>query len=139
MIAQVITFFPVAFITLDGVLSTISPTLEDAAFNLKASRWQVFTKVTLPLSVPGIASTMLVLFIESLADFGNPLILAGASFPVLSVQAYLEITGMFNLKKRCSISSMVACSFVNSVYSTKILGKQEKNTSLLLENQQPHK
>lgn len=104
MIAQVITFFPVAFITLDGVLSTISPTLEDAAFNLKASRWQVFTKVTLPLSVPGIASTMLVLFIESLADFGNPLILAGASFPVLSVQAYLEITGMFNLKNGAALA-----------------------------------
>jgi iron(III) transport system permease protein len=98
MIAQVVTFFPVAFITLDGVLSTISPVLEDAAFNLKANRLQVFLKVVLPLSIPGITSTMLVLFIESLADFGNPLILAGSRFPILSVQAYLQITGMFDLK-----------------------------------------
>ncbi|GAB6189712.1 iron ABC transporter permease [Marinitoga arctica] len=104
MIAQVVTFFPVAFITLDGVISTISPTLEDAAFNLKASRWQVFTKIILPLSVPGIASTMLVLFIESLADFGNPLILAGSRFPVLSVQAYLQITGMFDLKSGAALA-----------------------------------
>ncbi|MBM7560215.1 ABC transporter permease [Marinitoga litoralis] len=104
MIAQVITFFPVALITLDGVISTISPTLEDAAFNLKASRWQVFTKIILPLSVPGIASTMLVLFIESLADFGNPLILAGSRFPVLSVQAYLQITGMFDLKSGAALA-----------------------------------
>lgn len=98
MIAQIVSFFPVAFITLDGVLGTISPTLEDAAFNLGASRWQAFRKVILPLSVPGIASTMLVLFIESLSDFGNPLILAGSSYPILSVQAYLQITGMFDLK-----------------------------------------
>ncbi len=98
MIAQIVSFFPVAFITLDGVISTISPTLEDAAFNLGANRWQAFYRVILPLSVPGIASTMLVLFIESLADFGNPLILAGSRFPILSVQAYLQITGMFDLK-----------------------------------------
>lgn len=104
MIAQVVTFFPVAFITLDGVLSTISPVLEDAAFNLKANRWQVFFKVVLPLSMPGITSTMLVLFIESLADFGNPLILAGSRFPVLSVQAYLQITGMSDLKAGAALA-----------------------------------
>ncbi|AMW32022.1 iron(III) transport system permease protein [Fervidobacterium changbaicum] len=104
MLAQVLCFFPVAFITLDGVLSTISPTLEDAAFNLGASRWQVFYKVVLPLSVPGIASTMLVLFIESLADFGNPLILAGSKFPILSVQAYLQITGMYDLRSGATLS-----------------------------------
>ncbi len=98
MMAQVVCFFPVAFITLDGVIGTISPTLEDAAFNLGANRWQAFRKVILPMSVPGIASTMLVLFIESLADFGNPLILAGSKFPVLSVQAYLQITGMFDTR-----------------------------------------
>ncbi|MEJ5258251.1 MAG: iron ABC transporter permease [Fervidobacterium sp.] len=104
MVAQVLCFFPVAFITLDGVLSTISPTLEDAAFNLGANRWQVFYKVILPLSAPGIASTMLVLFIESLADFGNPLILAGSKFPILSVQAYLQITGMYDLKGGAALS-----------------------------------
>ncbi len=98
MMAQVVCFFPVAFITLDGVIGTISPTLEDAAFNLGANRWQAFRKVILPMSVPGIASTMLVLFIESLADFGNPLILAGSKFPVLSVQAYLQITGMYDTR-----------------------------------------
>lgn len=104
MIAQIISFFPVAFITLDGVIGTISPTLEDAAFNLGANRWQAFWKVILPMSIPGIASTMLVLFIESLADFGNPLILAGSRFPVLSVQAYLQITGMYDTRGGAAIA-----------------------------------
>jgi iron(III) transport system permease protein len=91
LFAQVLTFFPVAYITLRGVLESISPTLEDAAMDLGGNRFTIFRKVTLPLSIPGIASSMLVLFVESLADFGNPLVLAGAQFPILSVQAYLEI------------------------------------------------
>jgi iron(III) transport system permease protein len=97
LLAQVLTFFPVAYLTLSGVLEAIDPTLEDAAMDLGAGRWQVFRRVTLPLSVPGIASALLVLFIESIADFGNPLILGGSGFPVLSVQVYLQVTGMFDL------------------------------------------
>lgn len=97
LLAQVLTFFPVAYLTLRGVLESMSPTLEDAAMDLGAARWQVFRRVTLPLSVPGIASALLILFIESIADFGNPLILGGSGFPVLSVQVYLQVTGMFDL------------------------------------------
>lgn len=97
LLAQVLTFFPVAYLTLRGVLESITPTLEDAAMNLGAGRWRVFRRVTLPLSGPGLASALLVLFIESLADFGNPLILGGSGFPVLSVQVYLQVTGMFDL------------------------------------------
>ncbi len=104
LFAQIITFFPVAYINLKGVLESISPTLEDAAMDLGGSRFKVFRKVTLPLAVPGIASSMLILFIETLADFGNPLILAGSRFPILSVQAYLEITGMYNLPKGAALA-----------------------------------
>ena len=107
LIAQVITFFPVAYITIRGVIESISPTLEDAALDLGGSRWKVFGKVTFPLTVPGIASAMLVLFIETMADFGNPLILAGSQFPILSVQAYMEITGMYNLPKGSAIAFML--------------------------------
>jgi len=104
LFAQIVTFFPVAYITLKGVLESISPTLEDAAMDLGGSRFKVFKRVTLPLAVPGLASAMLILFIETLADFGNPLILAGSRFPILSVQAYLEITGMYNLPKGAALA-----------------------------------
>ena len=104
LFAQVVTFFPVAYLTLKGVLESISPTLEDAALDLGSSRSQVFRKVTLPLALPGIASALLVIFIESLADFGNPLVLAGSNFPTLSVQAYLQITGMYDLPGGAALS-----------------------------------
>lgn len=97
LLAQVVTFFPVAYLNLKGIMESISPVMEEAALDLGAGRWQVFRRIFLPLAVPGIASSMLVLFIESLADFGNPLVLSGSHFPTLAVQAYLQITGMYDL------------------------------------------
>jgi len=102
--SQVLTFAPIAYLALRGVLASISPTMEDAALNVGASRWQTFWKVILPLSLPGIASAFLVVFIESMADFGNPLVLAGAAFPMLAPQAYLEITGTFNLPRGATLA-----------------------------------
>ncbi len=114
LFAQVLTFFPVAYITLRGVLESISPTLEDAAMDLGGNRFTIFRKVTLPLSIPGIASSVLVLFVESLADFGNPLVLAGAQFPILSVQAYLEITGMGNFAKGSALAFILLVPSVSA-------------------------
>lgn len=102
--SQILTFAPIAYLSLRGVLASISPTMEDAALNVGASRWQTFWKVTFPLSLPGIASAFLVVFIESMADFGNPLVLAGAAFPMLAPQAYLEITGTFNLPRGATLA-----------------------------------
>jgi iron(III) transport system permease protein len=119
LIAQVITFFPVAYITLRGVIESISPTLEDAALDLGGSRWKVFWKVTFPLTIPGIASAMLVLFIETMADFGNPLILAGSQFPILSVQAYMEITGMYNLPKGSAIAFLLLVPSITAYFLQK--------------------
>lgn len=104
VLSQLLTFTPIAYLSLRGVLQSIDTTLEDASFNLGASRWQTFTRVTLPLSLPGIAGAFLVVFIESLADFGNPLVLAGAAFPMLATQAYLEITGSFDLARGAALA-----------------------------------
>ncbi len=104
VLSQVFTFTPIAYLSLRGVLQSISPTLEDAALNIGATKLQAFMKVTLPLSLPGVASALLIVFIESLADFGNPLVLAGATFPMLAPQAYLEITGSFNLPRGAALA-----------------------------------
>src|SRR5205814_9956329 len=54
--------------------------------------------------VPGIANAFLLLFAASLADFATPLILAGNQFPVLPTQAYLQITGLFDLRGGAALS-----------------------------------
>ena len=98
LFSETLTYFPIAYLTLKPVLAGIDPTVEDMAFSLGSSRWRVFRTVTLPLTVPGLANAFLLLFAASLADFATPLILAGNSFPVLPTQAYLQITGLFDLK-----------------------------------------
>ncbi|MCE1207493.1 MAG: iron ABC transporter permease [Spirochaetia bacterium] len=128
-LAQVITFFPVAFLTLKGVLESMNPVLEDAALDLGGSRFKVFTKVTLPLAIPGIAGAILILFVETLADFGNPLILAGSKFPILSVQAYLQIVGMYDLPKGAAISMLLLIPSVTAFFvQRKIVGRRKYTT-----------
>ena len=106
-LAETLTYFPIAYLTLRPILAAIDPNLEEMAFSLGGSRWRIFRTVTLPLAVPGFANAFLLLFAASLADFATPLILAGNSFPVLPTQAYLQITGMFDFKGGAVLSLML--------------------------------
>ena len=96
--SETVTYFPIAYLTLRPVLAAIDANVEDMALSLGATRAQVFRTVTVPLAIPGIANAFLLLFAASLADFATPLILAGNAFPVLPTQAYLQITGLFDLR-----------------------------------------
>ena len=91
-LAQLLTFSPVAFMILYGALSAISPALEEAAQTLRASRARVFRTVTWPLLRPALANAFLLGFVESLADFGNPIVLAG-NFDVLSTKIFFAVAG----------------------------------------------
>ena len=103
-LSETLTVFPVAFLTLVAVLSAIDPNLEDAGLSLGRSRLGVFATVTVPLAAPGLANAFLLLFASSLADFATPLVLAGHSFPVLPTQAYLQITGLHDLRGGAALS-----------------------------------
>jgi len=92
MIVQTLTFFPVVYLMLKGLLKNIDPSMEEAARDMGASRWKVFTSVTLPLLLPGLGNAFLVTFIESVADFANPMIIGG-SYDTLATTIYLRITG----------------------------------------------
>jgi iron(III) transport system permease protein len=98
LFSEALTYFPIAYLTLRPILAAIDSNIEGMAQSLGASRARVFRTVTLPLCAPGIANAFLLVFAASLADFATPLILAGNSFPVLPTQAYLQITGLFDLR-----------------------------------------
>jgi len=103
---ETVAYGPTAFLVLYGVLQAIDPALEEASMDLGASRAKVFTTITLPLAVPGIASAWLLVFIQSMADFGNPMIISG-NFRVLSVQAFLQITGMYDLSRGATLAVLL--------------------------------
>jgi iron(III) transport system permease protein len=91
-LAQLLTFTPIAFMILSGALAAVSPSLEEAAQTLRASRARVFRTVTWPLLRPALANSFLLGFVESLADFGNPVVLAG-NYEVLSTKIFFAVAG----------------------------------------------
>jgi len=118
VLVETIAYGPIAFLVLYGVLQAIDPALEEAAMDLGASRARVFTTVTLPLAIPGIASAWLLVFIESMADFGNPMVLSG-NFRVLSVQAFLQITGMYDLSRGSTLAILLLIPTVTAFFLQK--------------------
>ncbi len=118
VLVETIAYGPIAFLVLHGVLQAIDPALEEAAMDLGASRATVFSKVTLPLAIPGIASAWLLVFIESMADFGNPMVISG-NFRVLSVQAFLQITGMYDLSRGSTLAILLLLPTVTAFFLQK--------------------
>ena len=55
-IVQTLTFFPVCYMMLKGLLKNIDPSLEEASRDMGASRWKVFTTVTFPLLLLNLAA-----------------------------------------------------------------------------------
>lgn len=92
ILVQTITFFPVAYLLLVGLLQSLNPALEEASLNLGASKWRVFRTITLPLLIPGLGASLLLIFVEALADLANPLLIGG-DINVLATQTYLAIVG----------------------------------------------
>ncbi len=115
VIAQVLAFTPIAFLVLIGVVEGVSPSMEEAAQTLRANRWQTFRTVSLPLMRPGLANAFLLGFIESMADFGNPLVLGG-NFDVLSTEIFFAIVGAQYDQGRAAILAMVLLGFTLAAF-----------------------
>ena len=107
-IVQTLTFFFFFFMMLKGLLKNIDPSLEEAARDMGASRFKVFQTVTLPLVLPGLGNAFLVTFIESIADFANPMIIGG-SYDTLATTIYLQITGAYDKEGAAAMAVVLLC------------------------------
>lgn len=109
-LSQVLAYTPIAFMVLIGVVEGVNPAVEEASQTLGASRWQTLWRVSLPLMKPGLANAFLVTFIESMADFGNPMVLGG-SYSVLSTEIYFAIVGAQNDEGRAASLGLILLCF----------------------------
>jgi iron(III) transport system permease protein len=112
--AQVLGLAPVAYLIIRGSLSSLNPALEEAATTLGASRWRVFKDITWPLVRPGIAASLLLASIESIADFGTPLVLGGDR-NFLSTEVFLALTGRYS-QSEASVYGMVLLALVGLIF-----------------------
>ncbi len=129
LIAQVLAFTPIAFLVLIGVVEGVSPSMEEAAQTLRANKWQTFRTVSLPLMRPGLANAFLLGFIESMADFGNPLVLGG-NFDVLSTEIFFAIVGAQYDQGGAAVLAIVLLAFtLGAFYAQRFwLGKKSYTT-----------
>ena len=101
VMAQTLSFAPMAYLIISGVIKSLDSSLEEASYTLGAGRWRSFRTIIWPLVRPGLANAFLISVIESLADFGNPILLGG-DFDVLATSIYLAIVGRYD-------ESLAAC------------------------------
>ena len=129
LLAQLLAFTPIAFLVMIGVVEGISPSMEEAAQTLRADRWKTFTTVSLPLMRPGLANAFLLGFIESMADFGNPLVLGG-DYDVLSTEIFFAIVGAQNDQGMAGALALVLLGFTLSAFfiQRQWLGKKSYTT-----------
>jgi iron(III) transport system permease protein len=128
-LAQMFAFTPIAFMIMRGVVQGISPSMEEAAQTLRASPWKTFTTVTLPLMKPGLANAFLVGFIESIADFGNPIVVGG-QYAVLSTDIFFAIVGAQYDQGRAASLALILTAFALIVFfiQQRVLGKTSFTT-----------
>ena len=127
--AQLFAFTPIAFMIMRGVVQGVAPSLEEAAQMLRADRRAAFLTVTLPLLKPGLANAFLVGFIESIADFGNPVVVGG-QYSVLSTDIFFAIVGAQYDAGRAASLAWVLTIFALVVFAVQrgVLGKQNYTT-----------
>ncbi len=128
-VAQLFAFTPIAFMIMRGVVQGVSPSLEEAALTLRADPLRTFFSITLPLLKPGLANAFLVGFIESMADFGNPIIV-GAQFSVLSTEIFFAIVGAQNDQGMAAALAWILTGFALAVFALQrgLLGRQNFTT-----------
>lgn len=114
-LGQTLAFTPIAFLVLTGVVQGISPSLEEASQTLRADLSSTLRTVSLPLMKPGIANAFLLAFIESLADFGNPVVLGGGD-NVLSTEIYFAIVGAQANMMRAAVLSLILLVLTLTVF-----------------------
>lgn len=82
---------PFGVLSLLTSLQGVDPNLEKSAQILGASRLSVIRHIVLPLTVPGIVSSMLLAFTMSASAYATPAILGGADFKVLATMVYEQV------------------------------------------------
>ncbi len=95
--AQVLGFFPIAYMMIESSLRSINANVEEASHDLGAGQSRTLRKITLPLASKAILKAGLLVFVMVLADFSNPLVIGGG-VPFLASEAFALVTGRQNLE-----------------------------------------
>ena len=104
IIGMIHLLVPYMVLSLVGVLQSIDPNVEYAAYSLGASPFQTFSKVVFPLSLPGIISGCVLVFTMSMTSYVTPKLLGGSKFRMMATMVVQEINVNFDWGAASAIS-----------------------------------
>ena len=126
ILGMVYNFLPFMIIQIYTSLTKMDYSLIEAAGDLGASPGKCFTKVTLPLSMPGVISGITLVFLPSVSSFCIPRMLGGGSYVMVGtiIESQFLTAGDWNFGS--AISLIMAIIIMISMYITKKVDKGEK-------------
>lgn len=124
IVAQCLAFLPLSFMMIENVLNSLNPSLEETAGDMGASEYRIIRSITIPLAAPGLLKAALLVFVMTIAEFGNPAILGGRT-PFLAPDTYLMITGEgdFNMASVLSVVLILPCVVIFLLHNYVLKGK----------------
>lgn len=99
---------PYMVLSLLAVLQKVDPHLEEAAKSLGANPLVTFFRVTLPVTVPGLLSGVLLVFSLAMTAFATPLILGGARSPLLTTLLYRFVFSTYDWAAAAAVATVLA-------------------------------
>ncbi|MCF8209881.1 MAG: ABC transporter permease [Rhodoferax sp.] len=92
LIGTISVQLPFMIITLQSVIESINPSLEEAAKGMGASHLKVFSRVLLPLAMPGVIVGTVLCFIMGMNAYATPVLIGGPTFHMMAPKVYEQIT-----------------------------------------------
>lgn len=125
VVGQSLAFIPLAYLMIENTLMSLNPNLEESAYDMGASELRIIRTITIPLLAPGILKAGLLVFVMTIAEFGNAAILAGRT-PLLAVDTYQMIIGEadFEMGSVLSVILITPCVLVFFLHNYLLTGKK---------------
>ncbi|MBM4340453.1 MAG: iron ABC transporter permease [Deltaproteobacteria bacterium] len=125
VIAQTLAFIPLAYLMIENTLMSLNPNLEESAYDLGASEIKIIRTITIPLLAPGILKAGLLVFVMTIAEFGNAAILGGRT-PFLAPDTYQMIIGEadFEMGSVLSVILIIPCIVIFFLHNYLLTGKK---------------
>jgi spermidine/putrescine transport system permease protein len=90
ILGLVYSYLPFVILACYAPLSRLNPEIAQASHDLGASGWTTFRRITLPLTLPGIAVGAVFVFVLSIGNFVTPALLGGGQFQMIGNLVYAQ-------------------------------------------------
>lgn len=131
IIVMSLHYYPFGFLLISGALTNIDSQLEESAEVLGANRGRILRKITFPIVLPAVMSTVLLAFARSIGTFGTPAILGvPARYPLISTQIYAFLTTGRDSQGFILAIVLLALSVLGLILNNKLIGSRKSFTTI---------